>query len=70
MKRTWIAGIAVLGIVTAPVYAYDITKETPQQKCERWAEQTGVDPKDRPQYVKDCLRDLRVPDDESGGGGE
>ncbi len=70
MKHAWIAGMAVLGTVTAPVYAYDITKETPQQKCERWAEQTGVDPKDRPQYIKDCLLDLKVPDENKGGGDE
>lgn len=70
MKYVQIAGMAVLALVTTSTYAYDITKETSEQKCERWAGQTNVDPKDKVQFLKDCLLDLRVPDENGGGGGE
>lgn len=70
MKFTWITGMAALGFVAAPAYAYDITNETPEQKCQRWAQQTNVHPQDIPHFVKDCLADIKNPLKEGGGDGD
>jgi hypothetical protein len=42
--------------------------ETNEQKCGRWAEYQGLKDSVHAEYIQDCLRELRHPDNADGGG--
>ncbi|HEX9625857.1 MAG TPA: hypothetical protein VGA00_02840 [Acidiferrobacterales bacterium] len=63
-----------MSLIGAPVFAAkkdaapDI--KTAQAKCERWATETKVPDAERKTYIKDCVRELTVPDPKKEGGGD
>jgi hypothetical protein len=73
MKRIMICAGVALSLIGAPVLAgkKDTAADvkTAQAKCERWATETKVPDAERKTYIKDCVRELMVPDPKQEGGG-
>ncbi|UCH53176.1 MAG: hypothetical protein JSW09_11455 [Pseudomonadota bacterium] len=69
-------GATLFTLGTAPLMAANMltpndpipANETSQQKCDRWADYRKLSGAERTEFVKDCLLDLRVPEEQEGGG--
>jgi len=67
----WIAGAVTLAVLAATAQAADPTQaagESFDQKCGRWADYQGLKDTVRSEYMTDCVRELRHPDQAEAGG--
>lgn len=75
-RNILLVGTAIVVLMTSAAQAAGKSKaeaasgESQEQQCARWAGNQNLQGADKAEYMKDCPRDLRVPDKKDDGDGE